>query len=71
MRLRGNSMPLDLEESDLLIVNPEKAFTNVNGGIVVIKHSGVFNIRHIFLLGDNHLLEPANKSYAPEIVPVA
>jgi|GEM_PF-6657595 len=70
IRVEGESMLPDLEPGDILILDPEKAFTNVKGGIGIVKCNEGFQIRHVYLRGDNYLLEPSNKAYEPEIVPV-
>ncbi len=70
VRVQGDSMVPDLRSGDVLIIDPEKAFTNVKGGIGVVKYDDSYKIRHVWLRGDNYLLEPSNKAYEPEFVPV-
>lgn len=66
----GDSMIPDLRPRDVLIVDPERAFTNFKGGIGIVKYDDAYKIRHVWLRGDNYLLEPSNKAYDPEFVPV-
>ena len=55
---------------DILVIDPEKAFTNTKGGIGVVKYGEGFQIRKVYLSGDYYLLEPANRSYESELIPV-
>jgi len=71
VRVQGDSMVPDLRPGDVLVIDPERAFTNTKGGIGVVKYDDSYKIRRIWLRGDNYLLEPSNKAYEPEFIPVA
>ena len=70
IRVEGDSMIPDLMEGDILMLDPEKAFTDMKGGIGVVRFEESFKIRKVYLRGDNYLLEPSNKAYEAEIIPV-
>jgi phage repressor protein C with HTH and peptisase S24 domain len=38
IRVEGDSMVPDLHPGDVLVINPERAFTNFKGGIGVMKY---------------------------------
>ena len=60
----------ELYDGDLLVVDPEIPFTNVRGGIGIVKFDGAFQIRRVYQTGEHYRLEPANRAYEPEIVPI-
>lgn len=69
----GDSMEPVLSDRDLLIMNPELAFyANHKDKIGVIKYNSSYKIRKIHLMpdGNNYFLEPLNKLYDSEILPV-
>ncbi|MHB9028263.1 MAG: S24 family peptidase [Candidatus Latescibacterota bacterium] len=70
VRVEGDSMVPDLRTGDVLVIDPERAFTNTKGGIGVVKFDDSYKIRRVWLRGDNYLLEPSNKAYEPEFIPV-
>jgi len=69
IRLQDDSMVPDLNEGDLLIINPELEFTNTNGGIGVVINNDCFQIRRIHLSEDKYTLIPSNTRYQPENIP--
>ncbi|MFC1485660.1 XRE family transcriptional regulator [Candidatus Latescibacterota bacterium] len=73
IRVDGDSMEPELSNGDILVVDPEKAFQPRKGGrIGVVKCDDGYQIRrvHIINSGNSYLLEPMNKAYEPEVVPV-
>jgi len=69
VQVEGDSMEPDIKDGDILILNPDKAFNDVKGGIGVILRGESYLIRKVFLRGDNYILEPSNKAYDADIVP--
>jgi len=66
----GESMLPDLQNGDILIIDSDKIFTDVKGGIAVIRHGDDrILIRKVFIRGDYYLLEPSNKEYEPDLIP--
>ena len=70
LRMQGYSMVPKFESGDILLIAPEKAFTDTNGGPGVVKYNSEFKTRYVYMRADNYLLEPANKAFETEIVPV-
>jgi SOS-response transcriptional repressor LexA len=70
LRVEGDSMVPDLLPGDVLLINPERAFSNFHGGIGIVKIDGDYKIRNVWKRGDNYLLEPSNKAYESEVIPV-
>ena len=70
IRVDGDSMVPSIYPRDILIINPEKTFTNYRGGIGVVKYRGSYKIRKVFRSAGNYHLVPANPAYDPELVPV-
>lgn len=71
--VRGDSMEPELHDGDILVLDPEKAFSPRRGGrIGVVKFDGSYKIRRVHLTPDsnNYLLEPANRTHDSEIIPV-
>jgi len=65
--VNDKSMFPDLDDGDLLIVNPDIPFNNTNGGIGVVHDGDEFKVRRIFMKSGNFLLVPSNSLYEPEI----
>lgn len=73
VRVVGDSMEPEMREGDLLIIDPEQAFKATrHGRIGVVKFNGVYKIRLVHLTPDenNYLLEPLNRSYETEVIPI-
>lgn len=67
--VEDTSMTPDLNQGDILIIDPEIPFVNTIGGIGVIHDKNSFKIRRIYSQGSNYLLVPTNPLYEPEIIP--
>lgn len=65
-----DSMIPDVNDGTILIINPDKAFTNFKGGVGVIKFYGNNKIRKVYRAGDNYQLVPSNPLYKQEVVSV-
>ena len=50
----------DLYPGDVLVINPEQAFTNFKGVIGMVKHDESFKIRRVWHRKDNYPLETSN-----------
>ena len=73
MKVSGNSMNPRLLHGDILIIDPERSFGVRSGGRTgVIKYDEEYCIRkiHINKDGEHYLLEPLNKAYDSEVIPV-
>lgn len=73
VRVQGDSMEPRLHHGDVLVLDPEKAFSaSRSGRIGVVKFNGDYKIRLVHLTPDsnNYLLEPMNKAYETELIPV-
>ena len=67
--VEDNSMAPDLNEGDILIINPEMSFTNTDGGIGVVFHQNCLKIRQVKAQDEDYVLIPSNSGYDTEIVP--
>ncbi len=74
IRVRGDSMEPELHNGDVLVLNPEIAFyaPQKKGRIGVVKYNDDFKIRRVHITpdGNSYLLEPANRAYECEMIPV-
>jgi SOS-response transcriptional repressor LexA len=73
IRVSGDSMEPELFNGDLLIIDPRLAFhVDRRGKIGIVKYDDSYKIRRIHLTpdGNNYFLEPANKAYEGEVIPV-
>jgi len=73
IRVKGDSMEPELHEGDVLVIDPEIAFhANRQGKIGVVKHDESYKIRLVHLSPDNNnfILEPMNRAYSTEVIPV-
>ena len=66
IRMQDDSMVPDLNEGDLLIINPELEFTNTSGSIGVVIINDCFKIRRIYISDDKYTLIPSNTHYQTE-----
>ncbi|MCE5250473.1 LexA family transcriptional regulator [bacterium] len=70
VRVDDTSMVPDLHDSDLLILNPEEKFTNIDGGIGVTIHNKRFLIRKVYIHKGEYLLMPSNPAHKKTVVPI-
>lgn len=73
MRVKGDSMEPELHEGDVLVIDPEQAFqASRQGRIGIVKHDESYKIRLVHLAPDNNnfILEPMNRVYTTEVIPV-
>jgi len=70
VRVEDTSMVPDLHDGDLLILNPEDKFTNIDGGIGVTVHNKRFLIRKIYIHKGEYLLMPSNPAHKKTVVPI-
>jgi SOS-response transcriptional repressor LexA len=70
VRIDDSSMVPDLYEGDLLVINPEDKFTNIDGGIGVVVSNDRIMIRKIYLHTGEYLLVPTNSAHKKEVAPL-
>ena len=51
MKVEGDSMVPDLRDGDVLIVDPDKAFTETKGGVGVVRRDDTCLIRKVIPSG--------------------
>ncbi|MBT4482462.1 MAG: helix-turn-helix domain-containing protein [Candidatus Latescibacteria bacterium] len=66
--VNDDSMVPDLNPGDILIINPEVPFSNINGGIGVVCDSENFKIRRIHAFDTDYKLTPSNTGFEQEII---